>query len=319
LVAQPAPPPAQPAKPPAQPARPPVQRTARPAPSPEAQLKPLIDRYFTAWATGNPERAASLYAKDATSVFIDVADGPYLGWDNYRIARSEYLAQFSSVQLAPAGDLKVTRKGTTLAISTVSYQGTGVLKDGGTQVDLGGRFTALWERRGSDWVIVSEHLSRPAPSKIEPPPPVLTLEKQEIPIRALVEQYEANWNAGNGKALSGLFRDDADIGTMATGSATVGRQKVEEMWAQSFGRRPQTFTTRLDTSITSIRFLRPEIAIVDGSFDYWPDAASERRTPPAAQERFSMTVVHAEGEWRIAATRVVPVPKPVEDPKAKKR
>ena len=154
-------------------------------------------------------------------------------------------------------------------------------------------------------------------ARIEPPPPVLTLEKQEIPIRALVEQYEANWNAGNGKALSTLFGDDADIGTMATGSVTVGRQKVEEMWAQSFGRRPQNFTTRLDTSITSIRFLRPEIAIVDGSFDYWPDAASEKRSPPAAQERFSMTLVKGDGQWQIAAARVVPVPK--EEPQPKKK
>ena len=126
------------------------------------------------------------------------------------------------------------------------------------------------------------------------PSPAFSADAEQIPIRAIIEQYETNWNQGNGKALAGLFQPDADIGTMATGSVTAGRPKVEEMWAQSFGRRPQNFSTRVDGAITSIRFLRPEIAIVDGTFDYWPNAASERRTPPAAQERFSMTLVKAE-------------------------
>jgi uncharacterized protein (TIGR02246 family) len=244
------------------------------APSLEAQFKPLIERYFTAWSTRNPERAAGLYAKEADAVFIFVTDPPYRGWDDYRAGRGDYLSQFSSVQLTPGSDLKVTRKGTTVAITTVGYAGAGVLKQGGAEVKFDGRHTAVWERRGAEWVIIHEHVSAPAPAILAAPPPAFSPETEQISIRAVIEQYETNWNQGNDKALAGLFQPDADIGIMATGSVTASRPKVEEMWAQSFGRRPQNFSTRVDGAIASIRFLRPDISIVDGTFDYWPDAAS---------------------------------------------
>jgi uncharacterized protein (TIGR02246 family) len=292
------------------------KRSAAPS-STETQLKALVERYFTAWSTRNPERAAPLYAKEADAVFIFVTDPVYRGWDDYRAGRGDYLSQFSTVQLTPGSDLKVTRKGTTVAITTVSFNGTGTLKESGAEVTFAGRHTAVWEKRGTEWVIITEHLSQPAPTIVTAPPPAFSSDAEQIPIRAMVEQYETNWNQGNGKALAGLFQPDADIGIMASGSVTAGRPKVEEMWAQSFGRRPQNFSTRVDGSIASIRFLRPDIAIVDGTFDYWPDAASEKRSPPAAQERFSMTMVKGDGQWQIAAARVVPVPK--EEPQPKKK
>ena len=54
------------------------------------------------------------------------------------------------------------------AWTTATFRADAVTKEGASQ-SLQGRWTAVWEKRGNDWLIVHEHTSvpLPAPSKSE--------------------------------------------------------------------------------------------------------------------------------------------------------
>jgi uncharacterized protein (TIGR02246 family) len=286
----------------AQTPRAPAAQRSRPA-SAESVFKPLISRYFTAWSTRNPDRAASLYARDPDLVFFDFS-GAHRGWDSYRRAKAEYFAGLGSFYVTPAGDLTATRQGN-LAWTTVTFRGN-LSEKGGRITPIQGRHTAVWERRGPDWVIVHEQLS-PTPAPVEAEALPGPGSPEELAVRKLFEGYEVAWNQGNAASITDLWRPDGDILILATGSVTRGRADIARLWEQTFGRRSANFSTTLVVRVSAVRFLQPEVATVDGTFDYYASASSTG--PPAAQERFTSAVTRADDRWLIAGTRVAEVPR----------
>ena len=121
----------------------------------------LIKRYYAAWNTLNPDNASFLYAKDADLVFFDIALLKYSdGWQEYRDNFKKNVAPgFSSLTLTPGNDLKVTRRGN-LALTTLTFHIAAKQKDG-TTLEFDGRHTIVWEKRGGQWLIVHEHVSKP--------------------------------------------------------------------------------------------------------------------------------------------------------------
>lgn len=121
----------------------------------------LIKRYYTMWSTLNPDNAAPLYAKDAGLVFYDIAPLKYSGgWQEYSDNFKKNVAPgFSSLTITPNNDLKVTRRGN-LAITTLTFHLSAKQKDG-TPVEFDGRHTIVWEKRGGQWLIIHEHVSKP--------------------------------------------------------------------------------------------------------------------------------------------------------------
>jgi ketosteroid isomerase-like protein len=122
----------------------------------------MIEEYYTAWSTLNPDNAAKYYAKDADIVFYDVAPLKYNSWSEYRAGVIKAFTEpMASGKLTPNDDLKVTRRGN-IVWTTVTFRLTAKPKAGGAmEVDC--RHTAIWERRGSKWLIVHEHVSAPLP------------------------------------------------------------------------------------------------------------------------------------------------------------
>ncbi len=129
--------------------------------NPQGEFKTLIDRYYSAWNSGNPDNAAPLYAKDPDLVFYDLTPLKYNGWAEYDTGIRKVLAAFESAKFIPNQDLKVTRRGS-IAWTTVTWHLSGK-KKGGDAVELDGRHTAIWENRGGKWLIVHEHFSAPLP------------------------------------------------------------------------------------------------------------------------------------------------------------
>lgn len=125
----------------------------------QTQFKALIDRYYAAWNTGDPEKAAPLYAKDSDLVFYDLTPLKYTGWAQYDSGIKNVLASFAAAQFTPQLDLKVTSRGT-IAWTTVTWHLSGKKKTG-EAVELDGRHTAIWENRAGTWLIVHEHFSAP--------------------------------------------------------------------------------------------------------------------------------------------------------------
>lgn len=136
---------------------------AQPAPAGagSTDFNALVNRYWTAWGSGDPEKADALYAKDPDLVFYDLEPVKYVGWAAYKAGVvPNILSKFATVKFTLNDDVKATRRGT-LAWTTVTVRGEGTLKAGGP-VNVVMRHTAIWERRGPDWVIVHDHVSVPS-------------------------------------------------------------------------------------------------------------------------------------------------------------
>jgi ketosteroid isomerase-like protein len=130
-------------------------------PTDTAEFKTLIQHYWEAWSTLNPDNAAPMYAKEADAVFFDIAPLKYNGWEEYKVGVKQVFASAASASFVPNEDLKVTRHGN-IAWTSHTFRGTIHQKDGKT-MELTGRQTAIWEKRGAHWIIVHEHVSAPLP------------------------------------------------------------------------------------------------------------------------------------------------------------
>lgn len=136
---------------------------------PDPEFKALIDGYYNAWsfsdeqgAAGVTDRAARFYADDPNAVFYEM-NTQYEGWAQFKAqAMPNFMAQFTRTSFVPTSDLRISRRGP-IAWTTVTFRGTGVLRTTGETIHLDGRHTAVWNRRGRNWVIVHEHLSLPRP------------------------------------------------------------------------------------------------------------------------------------------------------------
>src|SRR6266852_4805213 len=127
----------------------------------EDDFNDLIKRYYSAWSTLNPDNASFLYARDADLVFFDIAPLKYGGgWREYRDNFKKNVAPgFSSLILTPNNDVKITRRGN-LALTTLTFHLSAKQKDG-SALEFDARHTLVWERRGGQWLIIHEHVSKP--------------------------------------------------------------------------------------------------------------------------------------------------------------
>lgn len=125
-----------------------------------ANFRKLIDNYCAAWSSGNPDKAAKFYAQDEGHVFYDLAPFSYSNWKEYRVGVQKNLFDnLASASLTAGKDLKVSRHGI-VAWTTVPMHLSAKTKDG-KSIEAEVRYTGIWEKRGTSWVLVHEHLSVP--------------------------------------------------------------------------------------------------------------------------------------------------------------
>ena len=127
--------------------------------------KALMQKVWAAWDTLNPANPAAFYDKTPSNVYFDISPLKYRGWSEYEAGVKNVLAEFSSIKSTVQPDATVHRQGN-LAWSTGTVHVAAVMKDG-SKSPLDFRWTAIWEKKGNDWLIVHEHVSAPLP----PPPP----------------------------------------------------------------------------------------------------------------------------------------------------
>jgi len=70
------------------------------------EFRSLIDRYYTAWNTGNPDNAAPLYAQDNDLVFYDLTPLKYIGWGAYDAGFRKVIASFASARFTTSTRLQ---------------------------------------------------------------------------------------------------------------------------------------------------------------------------------------------------------------------
>ncbi|MCU1264277.1 MAG: ketosteroid isomerase-like enzyme [Acidobacteria bacterium] len=120
----------------------------------------LVKRYYSGWNTLNPDKVSSMYAKDADLIFFDIAPLKYSNWQEYSDSFKKSVAPgFTSLSLTPNNDVKTVRRGN-MALTTLTFHLSAKQKDG-TALEFDCRHTIVWEKRGGEWLIIHEHVSKP--------------------------------------------------------------------------------------------------------------------------------------------------------------
>ena len=120
-----------------------------------------MNAMLSAWGTLDPAKAAPYYNKDSKLVFYDVAPVKYTGWEEYaKGVIANFGGNYQSGKFFLHDDVNLHRGAkVTWATSTLDFE---ILrKDGGRELLKDLRWTLIWEKRGSDWLLVHEHLSAP--------------------------------------------------------------------------------------------------------------------------------------------------------------
>ncbi len=132
--------------------------TAQPLRVPSKQL---MQQIADAWGTLDTSKPAPYYAKDATALFFDFSPLKYRGWQEYADGVKNFLANVQSAKVTLGDDTQVHRSGN-MAFGATTLRVDMNNKDG-SKPTLVGRWTAVWEKQGDNWVIVHDHWSAPLP------------------------------------------------------------------------------------------------------------------------------------------------------------
>ncbi len=126
-----------------------------------------------------------------------------------------------------------------------------------------------------------------------------TAEGDEAAVRAVVQNYMGARERQDPQAIAGLFTADADQ-LVSSGEWRKGRSEVVRGTIAS----SQASAGKRSITVTSVRFLAPGIALVDGRYELTGLAGAESR-------RMWTTLILRKdsGSWRISAIRnMLPAP-----------
>lgn len=109
------------------------------------------------------------------------------------------------------------------------------------------------------------------------------------------------WTAGDPAGAAALWAVDCDYKRLGTGSETVrrGRAELQRALAHAFARRRGAGKRAMHCRISAVKFIRPDIALVDGVLEVTFPGSSHIaiRQPHAA-------VMTKQGDmWLIASSR----------------
>ncbi len=125
--------------------------------------------------------------------------------------------------------------------------------------------------------------------------------RQEDSIREWHEKFVADWNKHDTEALLSFFADDADYvsgwGRLVKGRVEIGEWLTE---AHSTLLKGAQLNSRVDT----IRFLRPEIAVLDGTFEASGVRSRQGELRPTVHGHFTWIIVKKKGRWWVVSDRV---------------
>jgi ketosteroid isomerase-like protein len=125
----------------------------------DAEIRTTLEKLYAAWSDLDPAKAAPFYAKDADLTFFDVAPMKYKAWAEYAAGVPQAFAAYRSGKFTLNDDLRVHRQGN-WAWAAATWQAELAKKDGSKE-HLEGRYSAVLEKRGEQWLVVHEHMSVP--------------------------------------------------------------------------------------------------------------------------------------------------------------
>lgn len=125
-------------------------------------------------------------------------------------------------------------------------------------------------------------------------------------IRQLYAGYDAAWNKGDAAGLALVWADDADH-VEPDGRLIKGRTAIEKELGQRFA--TDLKGTRSQQTITGIRLITPDVAVVDASYEVSGARDAQGQSLAVLQGRYVDVWVKHAGKWHIVADRpIVPAP-----------
>jgi len=119
----------------------------------------------------------------------------------------------------------------------------------------------------------------------------------EAAIKAVVaERWMAGWNAHDVHQFASMFAEDADF-TNVLGKSASGRANIEKFHVYVF---EQFFKTSHQTGqVTTIRFLRPDIAAVDIRWEMTGAVDEAGKSIPHRNGLANCVFTKSGGEWLV--------------------
>lgn len=121
-------------------------------------------------------------------------------------------------------------------------------------------------------------------------------------IRELYVEYDTAWNQGKVAALAMVWTDDADH-VEPDGRAVEGRAAIKQNLEQRF--LGDLKGTHSQQTVTGIRFIAPDVAVVDATYEVSGALDAQGQSRPPLQGRYVDIWVKRKGSWYIAADRPV--------------
>jgi ketosteroid isomerase-like protein len=120
--------------------------------------KAYMQKIWDGWSTLNPDNVAQFYAS-GSHAFFDIAPLKYNGWDEYQSGVRKVLADYKSAKFTVNDDAELHAAGKYFwGTATVKFEMTH--RDG--KVDMGNmRWTVVFDKQGTKWLTVHEHVSVP--------------------------------------------------------------------------------------------------------------------------------------------------------------
>jgi uncharacterized protein (TIGR02246 family) len=126
----------------------------------------------------------------------------------------------------------------------------------------------------------------------------------EDAIKHTWSRFSTAWQRGDVREVTAVFDPDGDHRLLAGGGRVVqGRHELERAFTRAFAHRSGTCQRTLECALTSVRFLQPDLAIVDGTLTFGPRAQADGHPLPAGDEPFTAVMRRHEQGWSIAACR----------------
>jgi uncharacterized protein (TIGR02246 family) len=150
-----------------------------------------------------------------------------------------------------------------------------------------------------------------AQQTVSPPPPTASAAIDSTRIQAIIAEQVTAWNAGDATAFSRNFAEDGSF-TNIRGTVFYGHQAFEDRHAEIF----RTFFkgSNLAMSATRIRFVTPDVAIVDIATQLSRLQGAPPGITPGAdgtiRTRLQEVFVKQGGVWWIASYHNVDIKAP---------
>jgi uncharacterized protein (TIGR02246 family) len=136
--------------------------------------------------------------------------------------------------------------------------------------------------------VFAQQASTPAVSK-----GAITDEEQ---IRDSAVAFVEKYNAHKADEVAALFAPDSRM-VFADGSEVNGRDELKQTFEEAFAENPKTAISLI---VDSIRFLKPDVAVEEGTTNLFPDGETL-----TSQERYTVLHLKQNGRWLMQSVRIV--------------